>query len=337
VAPEYAEYSEWDPGYRDDANWGGTLIRVPWDLYRTYGDLQTLRTYYPNMQRYMAYLATKATGGLLPTGLGDWEALDTSTPREYVGSIAYAQLAQNMSQIARTLGDRTGAHHYAELAQTIASAINGKYLDTTSHTYATGSQAADALALQIGIVPPQERIPVLDHLITSIRSSGYHLAVGEVALPAVFDVLSASGHDDVTYDIATQTTAPSYGAMVLTGTTSLPECWAGMNGNCSQNHVILGAIDAWFTRNLTGIAQAPSSIGFRKLIISPVVVGDLTHVAGGYETPYGRVATNWTRQGDGVTLTVTVPPGTSAEVHVPLSGAVHTVGSGTWTFRSSKS
>jgi alpha-L-rhamnosidase len=334
VAPEYAEYSEWDTGYRDDANWGGTLIRAPWLMYQTYGDLQILRTYYPNMRRYLDYLGSKSTGGLLPTGLGDWIAIDTSTPREYTGSIAYAQLAQNMSAIATALGRSADAQRYSRLAQTVADAINAKYLDGAGHTYATGSQAADALALQIGIVPQQQRAAVLAHLIASIRAKDDHLTVGEIGLPAVFDVLSAAGRDDVVYDIATQTTAPSYGAQVLTGSTSLGEAWDGMAGNSSQNHLMLGAIDQWFTKDLAGIQQAPGSVGYRRLLIAPAVEGDLTHVSGSYRTPYGEVRTAWTKKGGGIELTVTVPPGSTAEVHVPGSGAVHQVGSGTWTFRS---
>src|SRR4051794_7159190 len=52
--------------------------------------------------------------------------------------------------------------------------------------------------------------------------------------------------------------------------------------------------------------------------------------------PYGEVRTSWTKKGGVVALTVTVPPGSTAEVHVPGSGAVHQVGSGTWTFRSDR-
>jgi alpha-L-rhamnosidase len=334
VAPEYAEYSEWDTGYRDDANWGGTLIRAPWLMYRTYGDTETMRRYYPNMRRYLDYLTSRSSGGLLPTGLGDWIALDTTTPREYVGSIAYAQLAGNLADIATVLGEKSDAQRYRALADRVGAAINAKYLDADAHTYATGSQAADALALQIGIVPRDQHAAVLAHLIASIRAKDDHLTVGEIGLPAVIDVLSAAGRDDVVYDLASQTTAPSYGAQVLSGSTSLGEAWDGMAGDSSQNHFMLGAIDAWFTGHLAGIQQTADSIGYRHLRIAPAAVGDLTHAAGAYRTPYGQVRTDWTKKGDHVDLTVTVPPGSTAEVHVPGSDQVHNVGSGTWTFHS---
>ncbi|WP_370013401.1 alpha-L-rhamnosidase C-terminal domain-containing protein [Nocardiopsis sp. Huas11] len=46
-------------------------------------------------------------------------------------------------------------------------------------------------------------------------------------------------------------------------------------------------------------------------------------------TPYGRAEAGWTRQGEDVTVIVTVPPGTEAEVHLPAKwlnvtiGAIH--------------
>jgi alpha-L-rhamnosidase len=303
-------------------------------MYRTYGDTETMRRYYPNMRRYLDYLTSRSSGGLLPTGLGDWIALDTTTPREYVGSIAYAQLAGNLADIATVLGEKSDAQRYRALADRVGAAINAKYLDADAHTYATGSQAADALALQIGIVPRDQHAAVLAHLIASIRAKDDHLTVGEIGLPAVIDVLSAAGRDDVVYDLASQTTAPSYGAQVLSGSTSLGEAWDGMAGDSSQNHFMLGAIDAWFTGHLAGIQQTADSIGYRHLRIAPAAVGDLTHAAGAYRTPYGQVRTDWTKKGDHVDLTVTVPPGSTAEVHVPGSDQVHNVGSGTWTFHS---
>ena len=80
-------------------------------------------------------------------------------------------------------------------------------------------------------------------------------------------------------------------------------------------------------------------MGFRNLVIDPAVVGDLKSASGSYESPQGRVSTAWTKSDREYRLTVTVPPGSTAEVHVPQfrggDDAVYHVGSGTHTFRSS--
>ena len=57
--PEYVVYTE---GFRDDPNWGDAMILTPWSMYETYGDVRTLEIYYPNMQGYLDYLASKSGG-----------------------------------------------------------------------------------------------------------------------------------------------------------------------------------------------------------------------------------------------------------------------------------
>lgn len=347
IAPEYTVFSG---GFRDDPNWGGSLVLAPWQLYETYGDTATLRTYYPNMRRYLDHLSSKATSDLLDYGLGDWITFDNSTPVGVTASFGYYRAASAMSEIARVLGQADDAQRYAALATRIGAAFNDKYLK--DDTYASGSQASDALALDMGIVPAGKRQAVLDHLAASIRANGYHLTVGEIALPSVFRVLSAAGLDDLVYTVATQTGNPSYGYQVTHGATSLTENWDGPTSGNSQNHFMLGAIDEWFGSGLAGIRQADGSVAFEHLLIRPAVVGDLTRAAASYDTPRGRVASSWSRSGRTLRLDVTVPPGAPARVEIPLFGGttrpqatpgakwigvqdghgVFEVGSGNWTF-----
>jgi alpha-L-rhamnosidase len=347
IAPEYTVFSG---GFRDDPNWGGSLVLAPWQLYETYGDTATLRTYYPNMRRYLDYLSSKATGDLLDYGLGDWITFDNSTPVGVTASFGYYRAASAMSEIARVLGQADDAQRYAALATRIGAAFNDKYLK--DDTYASGSQASDALALDMGIVPAGKRQAVLDHLAASIKANGYHLTVGEIALPSVFRVLSAAGLDDLVYTVATQTGNPSYGYQVTHGATSLTENWDGPTSGNSQNHFMLGAIDEWFGSGLAGIRQADGSVAFEHLLIRPAVVGDLTRAAASYDTPRGRAASSWSRSGRTLRLDVTVPPGAPARVEIPLLGGttrpqatpgakwigvqdghgVFEVGSGNWTF-----
>ncbi|TDD87812.1 hypothetical protein E1293_07320 [Actinomadura darangshiensis] len=348
IAPEYVQFSG---GVRDDPNWGSAIIMAAWQHYRTYGDAAPLRDFYPNMQRYLDYLTSKADGNLLDYGLGDWAAVDQTTPRGIAATYGYQRSAATLAGIARLLGKSDDAARYTELAGDIATAFNAKYLDEAKHTYGSGSQAGGAFALDLGIVPDDQKQAVLDHLVASIEAGGHHLTVGEIALPAVFRTLSAAGRDDVILAVAQQVTSPSYGYQVVHGATALTEYWDGPTGYGSQNHFMLGAIDEWFGAGLAGIRQADDSAAFGKLVIRPAVVGDLTGAESGYETPRGKVSSSWRRSGHDLRLDVTVPPGAPARVEVPLLGAsgakapsgakplgvqdgraVYEVGSGSWTF-----
>ena len=350
IAPEYVVFSG---GYRDDPNWGSTLIISAWQLYQTYGDVSTLRTYYSNMQNYLTYLQAKSSGNLLNYGLGEWAAIDTSTPVGVTASYAYYEDALTMSRIAAALGHTSDAASYNTLAQHIASAFNATYFNTTTHnTYANGTQADDAFALDMGIVPAQYQSAVLQHLVSAIQSNNDHLTVGEIALPSLLRALAQGGRDDMIYAVATQTTFPSYGYMVSTGSTALTEYWDGANGTGSQDHFMLGAIKNWFSSNLGGIQADPNAIAYNKLVIRPAVVGNLTQATSTYNTPYGQVSSSWTRTGSSLQLQVKVPVNTTATLQLPVNPvhpiattgqgfqsfqngyAVYSIGSGNYTFTS---
>ncbi len=327
IAPEYTVFGG---GFRDDPNWGSSMVLVPWNLYRTYGDRSLISTYYPNMQRYVDYLGSRASGNLLDYGLGDWATINATTPAGVTATYGYFKSVDALRGIAAALGLTDDAARYGQLADAIGQAFNAKYFDAAGHTYATGSQASDALALDMGIVPADQRDAVLGHLVANLQANGYHLNLGEIGLPALFDVLSTAGRHDVIYQIATQTTAPSYGAMLARGATSLTEFWDGQG---SQNHFMLGAISKWFTGGLAGIGQAAESAGFSDLVIAPAFVGDLTHVLGRYETPYGEVRSEWHRSGASVSLEVAVPVNCTATIRLP-GQADHRVPSGIYQFQA---
>jgi alpha-L-rhamnosidase len=131
------------------------------------------------------------------------------------------------------------------------------------------------------------------------------------------------GRDDVLWDVLQEDTYPSYGFFMApttenpNGLTTIPERWTIRD---SKNHMILLQIDEWFTSGLAGIRQAAGSVAYRKLVIDPRVVGDLTHVEGSYQTPAGTVASEWRRKHGAFRLDVVVPPNTTAEVRLPTGG-----------------
>ncbi|MEU7472129.1 family 78 glycoside hydrolase catalytic domain [Streptomyces sp. NPDC044984] len=345
------EYTSLPGGYRNDSNWGGAFVLVPWQLYTTYGDQQTLETYYPRMRQYAAFLETQVKDGILDYGLGDWFTPDRTFPRAVAGTYGYWRVADALSRIAGVLGDADAADEYRAKADASAKALSAKYYDTTTGTFGGGGHGAEALALDMGAHPAGERDRLLTHFTTAVEDAGHHLVLGEISLPAAFRVLSGAGRDDIVHAVATQTTSPSYGYQVRAGNTTLGESWDGGPGQ-SQNHFMLGAIDSWFTTRVAGIAQTADSVGYAELLIDPAVEGDMTSASGSYRTPYGIARSDWARTDGRFRLTVDVPAGSTAEVRVPAAGgraeapkgarllrtsgeeAVYQVGSGHWTFRS---
>jgi alpha-L-rhamnosidase len=334
IAPEMTVFTG---GFRNDPNWGAAVVLTPYQLYKVYGDRETMRRYYPQMKAYLSYLQARATNGVLIGDLADWAAADTSTPALATGTYAYFNTATAMAQMAAALGNLADAAGYTALADSIAAAFNARFFNPATHSYTTagpagttGSQAMNAMPLDMGIVPPAETSRVLDDLVARIRAyrpngGGPHISAGMVSLQAVFRSLSKYDRDEFLWEVFKEPTQPSYAYFVSQGRTTIPEFW---DLRQSQNHMILLQIDEWFSAGLAGIEQAPDSVGFDSIVIKPRVVGDLERVNGSYDTPHGTVRSQWTRDAQGVQLKVTVPANTTAKVYVPAAADEQFVGLG---------
>ena len=334
VAPVKLQYPQGTIEFLDEVNWGGAIIRIPWQLYLTYGDTRTMATYYGNMVAWLDYeAANKAANGDIP-GLGDWSATDNTTPMQLAITAGYHTAASTMADIAKVLGKAADHAKYSALATQLAAEFSARFrhVDATGVYYGSDSEASNAMALDAGLVAPADRGAVLDRLVASVRKAGNHITTGSVALAPLFRALQAGHRDDVIYDMVVNPTSPGYGYLIASGHTTLPE---SLDGSGSQNHHFLGEVDAWFVRGVAGIQQAPGSAGYRTLTIAPAPVGDLTRASGSYRTPLGTVSSSWTKSAHRFRLEVTVPPGATATVHLPGSPATQTVGSGKHTFTAS--
>ena len=336
--------------FGDEINWGSGIIFVPWLLYETYGDTQMMARYYPQMQAFLNYIRTQKVGSgadafIVDAALADWAAADSTTSGRITGTWAYHQIADRMSRIATAIGRDADAREYRSLAASIKDAFNAAFYNAKLGRYTSNgalgttgaTQAAQALALDEGLVPDGERMRVLDSLVELIYGyhpfgGGPHLSGGTIGLAPTVRALMDGGRDDVLWDVLQENTQPSYGFVMASttanpgGLTTMPEFW---DLHDSKNHMILLQIEEWFHGSLAGIRQAPGSVGYRRLVIEPRLVGDLTHVEGHYNTPYGEVALEWVRKDGTFQMKLELPPNTAGEVRVPTGGdAAHVIADG---------
>ena len=83
------------------------------------------------------------------------------------------------------------------------------------------------------------------------------------------------------------------------------------------------------TNCLAGINFDKSNPGFAHTVIRPYFVKDLDWVKGELMTVNGLVQSEWHREKNGIVLTVTVPPNTTASVY---ADKLYTVRGGTHRF-----
>jgi hypothetical protein len=300
---------------------------VPWQQYEWTGDVGLLNRSYAMMKRYVDYLGSRAVNRIVSHGLGDWYDLGPNppgyaqlTPVALTATAFYYDDARILSRVSELLGKPTDAAHYRALAAQIRAAFNQAFFDPAAGRYATGSQTANAIPLVMDLVEPERRSGVLNAVVADVRQRGNALTAGDIGYRYLLRALADGGRSDVIFDMNNQSEKPGYGYQLAQGATSLTEAWDA-NRNSSQNHFMLGQITEWFYHDLAGIQGDPDGPGFRRIIIRPAVVGDLTWVNAAYNSVRGRIASEWQRDGDRLRLNVTIPPNTTATVCVPAKDA----------------
>jgi hypothetical protein len=322
IAPEMIRF--WSP-FDADVHWGGALVMLPWQLYRTYGDTGTLSQAYSAMVRYVQNLQSRASGNLIDFGLGDWLTPARGAQRGLTTSMGYYSVVTTLAKVARVLGKSTDASADDALAAQIRTAINAKYY--RDHMYGS-EQATNAMALVLGVAP--DETAVRGSLVSLMTASGNHFLMGEVGLSYLFTALHEMGRDDLLWSAIMQQTAPGYAAFVTSGAPALPEYWSGMSGTGSLAHFMLGYPAKWAQDGLAGIDQAPDSVGYRQLVIRPAVFTGPASVSATRPTALGDVTVQWTRASGSAHVVVTLPAGAQASVVLP--NGVHSATAGTTSY-----
>ncbi|MGH9325316.1 MAG: family 78 glycoside hydrolase catalytic domain [Terriglobia bacterium] len=303
-----------------DPAWGTAYPQLCWYMWQQYHDRRILEENYGGLKKYVEFLRSRAPGNLLSYSYyGDWVAI-VPTPGSFVSAAYYYYDTWIVSQIASVLGHTTDAQTYSTLASEIKDAINSRYFHPDTDEYATGTQTADAMALVLGLVPPKNRGALTANLDNNIvYSHNTHLTTGFIGVKWLMLALTANGHPDVAYELATQTTYPSWGYMVKRGATTLWELWQDKSGPSmnSHDHAMFGSVGAWFYRALAGINQSPGAAGYRHMLIEPHLEENLHWASGTIHTIRGAVSSSWARSPGKITLSVSIPVGADATVLVP--------------------
>lgn len=332
------------------AAWADAATVVPWTLYQAYGDLGVLATQFDSMAAWVDEVTAAAGEDRIWSKgfqFGDW--LDPTAPAgrpeaaqtypEIVATAYFARSSRIVADAAAVLGRDDDAARYGALADQVRGAFHREYVSGSGRLL-SDSATAYALALQFDLVDDADaRTHAADRLAEIVRGNGYKISTGFVGTPLICDALSANGHADVAYRLLLQTEAPSWLYTVKQGATTIWERWDSLlpdgtvnpSGMTSFNHYAFGSVADWLHRVVAGLA--PAEPGYRRIRVAPQPprIG-LTSAAAGLETPYGEASVSWVLADGSLTVSATVPVGTTADVVLP-SGESETVehGDHQWT------
>lgn len=320
--------------------WGDAALICTYNIYRTYGDTRVIADHFPALERLMGWYASKSKGNIPKIGgFGDWLNLGGSASPQVIDTAYYAYLSGLMAEMAHAIGNEGAASKYAKLHEDIKTVFGG-FFDADG-TLRGCSQTGYALAFTMDLVPTALRDKAAAKFSHEIERFNWHLATGFIGTPRLLPGLHAAGRDDAAYRLLLQETYPSWLFQVKLGATTMWERWDGWTpdrgfqdrGMNSFNHYAFGSVGEYLYGAVAGIrAESP---GYKKIRIQPVIGEGLTWAKASYDSVYGRIASAWKREGNRLSLNVTIPANTTATVVVPgKNGGVHEVGPGSHEFHS---
>jgi alpha-L-rhamnosidase len=313
-----------------DLPWLSATVLIPWDVYMATGDKSILEEHYYHMKWFMDWIKSQDSDNnylVEANNFGDWVGI-TGTTTSLLSTGYWYRCADLMSKIATALGKTSDAATYSTLAANIKSAFNSQWLISGDH-YDNATQCANSIPLYFGMVPDANKSNVVNSLVNDIVNRTNHLSTGVLGTKAIMEALWKNGRPDKAFDLAVQTTFPSWGNMVAQGCTTLREHWQQYGTTPhpapdetweSQNHCMFGGgPGTWFYKGLAGIS--PTLAGYEEILIKPDVVGSLTSAAGSIKTVRGTVSTGWTKSGNTLTLNLTLPVNSKGVVYITTLGA----------------
>ena len=296
-------------GYRPaDPSWGAALPQIMWVLYKYYGDVDTVKEFFPSLLKYIEFMLSKippGDGGIgkLYAYYGDWcppppqPAVDTSFPAAF-------SLLTNIKQVqelATVLGYKENATNlekiFTEQADSFDKAFlnNGKYLNGLQITY--------VLPLALGIVPTDIMDDFVKAFLNQLTGSDKtHITAGIIGAKFILPVLSQLKQHSLAMEIVQQVDYPSWGYMIHNSfepATTIWELWNGFNGSAgmdSRNHHMFSSVSGWMMTEMVGLSIPEGSYGFEEIYFHPARTLDLSHASVSLEHPK-PVKMSWQRKG----------------------------------------
>lgn len=349
--PAVVPYSGMDMLYKSiggSVGWGDAVVLIPYRYWKRYGDEDILRDFYDVMRRYAIYMIkntghkNKKAAAANPYNrytyekgvhLGEWLEPEEFRDTKFGPSVLHTEectaylhyTMKHMAEIAHVLGKTEDYALFTEYAEGAKKAYD--YLFLQNGTIDTDRQAKLVRPLALGLLDGEKKQNVQKRLVKAVENRGYRVGTGFLSTPFILSTLTEAGRVDVAYKMLENEEPPSWLAQVKAGATTVWEDWEGKG---SHNHYSLGAVCEWMFDTVAGIRVG----GRNHFIIAPHPGGTLTYAKAYYESIYGRVESSWQVEKGVMTIKVSIPCNTTAEVILP-NGQKYNVSSGNFEFKIS--
>lgn len=338
IAPKNNNPSFFSGLLAGSTGWGDAVIIVPYVLYQHTGDKRILEDNYEMMQRWYAFLETRAAQNAedageyaeanpyraytIETGVdyGEWCEPDVDstmamrTPQSKVATAYFARSGKMLAEIAGILGKEEDAGRYETIAEGAKNAF--RYIAAPDGRIQSDRQADYVRAIAFDLLDESGKKEAAKQLNELVISNGYHLNTGFLSTPLLCPVLAQYGYVETAYRLLLQDTMPGWLYAVKKGATTIWENWDGINEKgevkASLNHYSYGAVCSWLFSGICGI-----SLRSEKIIIRPQPHPLLKYAKAVYRSAVGKIVSGWRYEGEKVIYEIELPCNTEAEVILP--------------------
>ncbi|MGJ8678893.1 family 78 glycoside hydrolase catalytic domain [Paraglaciecola sp.] len=321
------------------SGWGDAVTIIPWELYMVTGDEAILADNFEMMKGWINYHQSKSKNYISNmTTFGDWlqpfpsnlkdgeNGNRGNTDYSLIGTAYFARSIELTLKAAKVLNKTQDVAALTELHGKVKQAFMAEYFDQNLNLIKEGAIATQTtylLGLAYDLFPVEKRDVAVEKLIGLIADADNHLRTGFLGTPLLTQVLQDAGRSDIIYDLLFKETYPSWFYSINNGATTTWERWnsysidEGFNpqGMNSLNHYAYGTVSRWFYEGILGIK--PAKAGFKNIRIEPQFGDKLSQARGGYITPQGEVTVDWTIATGQLTMNVTVPKNSTADIVLP--------------------
>lgn len=275
--------------------------------YEYTGDIQLINTVYPMSKNYvLGYSMTK--NGLAEHKSGSWDWADWGDNADIapMENAWYYMALQSCVNMAKLLGMHTDIALYEKRMHNIEEnydrcfAKDGYYYDSTKN--GKPDDRTNALAVLSGLADKSKYEKILEVLQQTENSSPYMEKY-------VLDALCEMGY----IDAALERMKKRYREMVDYPYSTLWEYW---NTNGTRNHAWSGGPLITMSKYIAGIR--PISAGYEMFEIKPHI-GNLNYLKCIVPSIKGNISLIMNKNAQGISIQVTIPENTVANVYVPIN------------------
>ena len=279
--------------------WGSAVVVVPYQYWKSFGDVSVLRESLPAMKKWIGYLESRSENHLVVREeeggwcLGDWCTLGKcEVPAPLVNSWYLVKDLDMMREICEALGEEFD-ERFESLRENTLAAIKETYFKGEF----LNKQGIPVYGATLGFISPDAVAEYYEKL--------GHFDTGFLCTDVLCELLFESGHGEVFEKLLRSEEPGGYLFMKRHGATTIWENWTG-GSHC---HPMFGAPARQLFEGILGIKQEKSSIGWEKIVFDPYLPEKMNFAKGSVTTPHGVISVSLERRNGEVQKTITVPDG----------------------------